>query len=67
MLHYNRVHTALLQAEQTLKMALRSKCDTEAEVTALRESLELIQEAREKCRLAQKESVIGVIHGGIKM
>lgn len=57
MLHYERVRDDLTQAEKTLKIALKSTIDSEAEKTALQESLELIHQAKEKCRLAQKETL----------
>lgn len=67
MMHYERVNTDLTQAEKTLKAALKSTVDSETEKTALQESLELIQQAKEKYRLAQKESLETVFTRGMTM
>lgn len=67
MMHYERVNTDLTQAKKTLKAALKSTADSETEKTALQEALELIQQAREKCRLAQKESLETVFTQGMTM
>ena len=56
-MHYERVRSDLQRAERTIIMALRSNIDSEIEKRALEESLNLVQEAAEKCRLAQAESV----------
>ena len=56
-MHYERVRSDLQQAERTIIMALRSNIDSEIEKRALEESLNLVQEAAEKCRLVQAESV----------
>ena len=48
-------------------MALRSNIDSEIEKRALEESLNLVQEAAEKCRLAQAESVQKTFSQGISM
>lgn len=56
-MHYERVRSDLQQAERTISMALRSNIDSETEKRALAEALNLVQEAAEKCRLAQAESV----------
>ena len=61
MLHYERVETDLSQAEKTIRSALRSECDTEAEKEALQEALELVEKARETCRVAQKETLDKII------
>ena len=61
MLQYERVDTDLSLAEKTIRSALRSECDTDAEKEALREALELVGKARETCRLAQKETLEKII------
>lgn len=61
MLQYERVDADLSQAEKTIRLALRSDCDTAAEKEALRESLQLVERARETCRLAQKEMLEKII------
>ena len=48
-------------------MALRSNIDSAIEKRALEESLNLVQEAAEKCRLAQAESVQKTFSQGISM
>ena len=67
MMHYEHVNAALAQAEKTLKAALKSTVDSEAEKTALEESLKLIQQAKEKCRLAQKEALQTVFTQGMTL
>lgn len=57
MMHYERVRTDLVQAERTIKTALQSEMDSEAEKTALEEALELVQQAKKKCQVAQQESM----------
>lgn len=61
MLQYERVDADLSQAEKTIHSALRSECDTDAEKEALREALELVERARETCRLAQKVTLETII------
>ena len=61
MLQYERVDADLFQAEKTIRSALRSECDTDDEKEALREALELVERARETCRLAQKEMLEKII------
>lgn len=48
-MYYERVRSDLQQAERTISMALRSNIDSETEKRALEESLNLVQEAAEKC------------------
>lgn len=48
-------------------MALRSNIDSEIEKRALEESLNLVQQAAEKCRLAQAESVRKTFLKGMSM
>ena len=66
-MHYERVHSELQQAERTIIMALRSNIDSETEKRALEESLNLVQEAAEKCRLVQAESVQKTFSQGMSM
>ncbi len=61
MLHYERVETDLSQTEKTIRSALRSECDTEAEKESLQEALELVEKARETCRAAQKKTLEKII------
>ena len=49
------------------RQALRSNIDSEIEKRALEESLNLVQEAAEKCLLAQAESVQKTFSQGISM
>ena len=51
-MHYERVRSDLQQAERTISMALRLTRESETEKRALEESLNLVQQAAEKCRLA---------------
>ena len=67
MMHYGRVRSDLQQAERTISMALRSNIDSETEKKALVEALNLVQEAAEKCRLAQAESVRKTFAQGMSM
>lgn len=57
MMHYERVASDLQQAEKTIKMALKATCDSEIEKAALKDSLELIKQARKKCQSAQSETM----------
>ncbi len=66
-MHYERVRNDLQQAERAISMALRSNIDSETEKRALEESLNLVQEAAEKCRLAQAESVRKTFSQGMSM
>lgn len=66
-MHYERVRSDLQQAERTIIMALRSNIDSEIEKRALEESLNLVQEAAEKCRLVQAESVQKTFSQGMSM
>lgn len=66
-MHYERVRSDLQRAERTIIMALRSNIDSEIEKRALEESLNLVQEAAEKCCLAQAESVQKTFSQGISM
>lgn len=66
-MHYERVRSDLQQAERTISMALRSNIDSEIEKRALEESLNLLQQAAEKCRLAQAESVRETFLKGMSM
>lgn len=67
MMHYKDVEEDLQRAEETIKTALRSKMDTETDKKALREALELVQQAGEKCRLAQNEFLQENVFGGMRM
>lgn len=67
MMHYERVRTDLSQAERTIKTALRSTVDSEPEKTALEEALGLVQQAKEKCRMAQEASIQMRITQGMEM
>ena len=67
MMHYGRVRSDLQQAERTIIIALRSNIDLETEKRALEESLNLVQEAAEKCRLAQAESIRKTFSQGMSM
>lgn len=67
MMHYKEVEEDLQRAEETIKTALRSKMDTETDKKALREALELVQQAGEKCRLAQNEFLQENVFGGMRM
>lgn len=67
MMHYERVHSDLEQVEKTIKLALKSAADSETERMALEESLGLIQQAKETCRLAQKESIQAVFSQGMNL
>ena len=64
-MYYERVRSYLQQAERTIIIALRSNIDLETEKRALEESLNLVQEAAEKCRLAQAESVRKIFSQGM--
>ncbi len=66
-MHYERVRRDLQQAERTISMALRSNIDSETEKRALEESLNLVQQATERCRLAQAESVRETFSQGMNM
>ena len=67
MMYYERVRTDLSQAERTIKTALRSTADSETEKTALEEALGLVQQAKDICRVAQKESIRAQITQGMGM
>ena len=67
MMHYGRVRSDLQQAERTIIIALRSNIELETEKRALEESLNLVQEAAEKCRLAQAESIRKTFSQGMSM
>lgn len=66
-MHYERIRNDLQQTERTINMALRSSIDSETEKKALEESLNLVQEAAEKCRLAQAEFVRETFLKGMSM
>ena len=66
-MYYERVRSDLQQAERTIIIALRSNIDLETEKRALEESLYLVQEAAEKCRLAQAESIRKTFSQGMSM
>ena len=66
-MYYERVRSDLQQAERTIIIALRSNIDLETEKRALEESLKLVQEAAEKCRLAQAESIRKTFSQGMSM
>lgn len=67
MRHYGRVRSDLQQAERTISMALRSNIDSETEKRALEEALNLVQQATERCRLAQAESIRETFSQGMNM
>lgn len=67
MMNYKYVSEDLYRAEKSIKMALDSKIDSEKDKAALREALELVQQASEKCRLAQNEFLQESIFQGIGM
>lgn len=67
MLHYEHVDNDLIQAEKTIRMALKSECDTASEKAALEEALNLVEKARETCRLVQKESITGLFTQNMNM
>ena len=67
MMHYGRVRSDLQQAERTISKALRSNIVSETEKRALEESLNLVQQATERCRLAQAESVRETFSQGMNM
>ena len=67
MMHYGRVRSDLQQAETTISMALRSNIDSETEKRALEEALNLVQQATERCRLAQAESIRETFSQGMNM
>ena len=66
-MHYERVRSDLQRAERTIIMALRSNIDSEIEKRALEEALNLVQQATERCRLAQAESIRETFSQGISM
>ena len=66
-MHYERVRNDLQQAERTISMALRSNIDPAPGKRALEESLNLVQQAVEKCRLAQAKSVQKTFSQGMSM
>ena len=66
-MHYERVRSDLQQAERTIIMALRSNIDSEIEKRALEEALNLVQQATERCRLAQAESIRETFSQGMNM
>jgi len=66
-MHYERVRSDLQQAERTISMALRLNIDSETEKRALEEALNLVQQATERCRLAQAESIRETFSQGMNM
>lgn len=66
-MHYERVRSDLQQAERTISMALRSNIVSETEKRALEEALNLVQQATERCRLAQAESIRETFSQGMNM
>ena len=66
-MYYERVRSDLQQAERTIIIALRSNIDLETEKRALEESLNLVQEVAEKCRLVQAEPVQKTFSQGMSM
>ena len=66
-MYYERVRSDLQQAERTISMALRSNIDSETEKRALEEALNLVQQATERCRLAQAESIRETFSQGMNM
>ena len=66
-MHYERVRSDLQQAERTISMAMRSNIDSETEKRALEEALNLVQQATERCRLAQAESIRETFSQGMNM
>ena len=66
-MYYERVRSDLQQAERTISMALRSNIVSETEKRALEEALNLVQQATERCRLAQAESIRETFSQGMNM
>ena len=66
-MHYERVRSDLQRAERTIIMALRSNIDSEIEKRALEEALNLVQQATERCLLAQAESIRETFSQGMNM
>ena len=66
-MHYERVRSDLQQADRTISMALRTNIDSETEKRALEEALNLVQQATERCRLAQAESIRETFSQGMNM
>ena len=66
-MHYERVRSDLQQAERTISMALRSNIDSETAKRALEEALNLVQQATERCLLAQAESIRETFSQGMNM
>ena len=66
-MHYERVRSDLQQAERTISMALRSNIDSETEKRALEESDRKSEQATERCRLAQAESIRETFSQGMNM
>nr|WP_304052888.1 hypothetical protein [Enterocloster clostridioformis] len=67
MLYYKRVADDLWQAEKTIKAVLRANADSNTDKAALEESLSFVQQAREKCRLAQEKSMCAMLAQEMKM
>lgn len=65
MMRYERIRVDLAQAERTIKTALQS--EMEAEKTALEEALQLLQQAKKKCQMAQQESMQKLFSPVMKM
>lgn len=61
MIHYEQICDDLTRAQRTIRLSMHSECSTEAEKEALKKSLELVEEAKENCRLVEEEHVKSLI------
>lgn len=61
MISYEQVCDDLTQAQKSISLFMKSECFTENEKETLKKSLELVEEAKENCRLVQKEQINSLI------
>lgn len=61
MVDYEQVYDDLTQAQKSISLFMKSECITETEKEVLKKSLELVEEAKENCRLVQKEHINSLI------
>ena len=61
MVDYEQVYDDLTQAQKSISLFMKSECITETEKEALKKSLELVEEAKENCRLVQEEHINSLI------
>lgn len=61
MIRYEQVCDDLMQAQESIRLYMKSECSTETEEEMLKKSLELIEEAKENCRLVQEGHVKSLI------